>query len=814
MRRDFMKHSFVAVFFLLGLFFFAGMTNVHAAKIFGVTTTNQLVSFNTQTPGTITTIGSITGLQAGENILGIDARPATGEIYALGSTSRLYKINKTTGAATAVGGQFSTLLSGTNFGFDFNPTVDRIRVVSDTRQNLRLNPNDGTVTVDAMINPGTPNVTAAAYFNNFAGATSTLLYVIDTTAGILYQQNPANDGTLQTVGSLGVTATGVNGFDFSSGDNTAIAGLTVGGVSGLYRIDLTFGTATLIGAIGGGVTLRGLTADIATQGAGATGFNAVGLTTNNQLVSFNTATPNTITSTVTITGLQSGETIVGIDYRPAGGQLYGVGSANRLYVISPGTGTATFIGTLTTPLNGSAFDIDFNPTVDRLRLVSDADQNLRINPNDGTNLVDTTLAYAAGDVNAGQNPNVVAAAYTNSVSGATTTALYDIDTNLDVLVQQNPANNGTLQTITPLGVDSTNNVGFDIEGTTNTGFAVIQMTGDLSSKFYIVNLSANSPVTFVGQVGGQANRVVLKGLAITPSGFGVPRNAALNLLDYNGDNRADFSVFRPSNNFTYTNFSSAASGTPFTGVQFGDSGTDTLTPGDYDGDGKTDVAVWRRTNGTFYVLRSSDNTVTIRQFGQNGDEPVARDYDGDRKTDFAVVRRTPGMLTWYILNSGSGNSFRAEQFGADTDVAVPGDYDGDGSFDLAVFRGTGDQPATFFVRRSSGGFTTQQFGIASDLVVPGDYDGDGKTDFAVVRTGSSYQWFVLRSSNNSLLSVQLGAKPDLPTQNDYDGDGKTDVSVYRQQTGTFFVIRSSDGGVIQRQFGQNGDYPVAAYDTH
>ncbi|MEP7038202.1 MAG: peptidase M23, partial [Acidobacteriota bacterium] len=64
-----------------------------------------------------------------------------------------------------------------------------------------------------------------------------------------------------------------------------------------------------------------------------------------------------------------------------------------------------------------------------------------------------------------------------------------------------------------------------------------------------------------------------------------------------------------------------------------------------------------------------------------------------------------------------------------------------------------------------------------------------------------------------MFSVQLGAKPDLPTQNDYDGDGKTDVSVYRPQTGTFFVINSS-GGVTARQFGQNGDYPVANYDTH
>ena len=813
MRRVFLKHSFIAVPFLLGLFFIAGLTDAQAARNFGVTTTNQLISFNTPMPGTVTTIGPITGLQQGENILGIDTRPATGELYALGSTSRIYRIDKTTGAATAVGAPFTPALNGTNFGFDFNPTVDRIRIVSNTGQNLRANPNDGTVIVDGTLNPGTPSVTAAAYFNNFAGATSTVLYVIDTANDSLFQQNPANDGTLLLVGALGVDASGVNGFDYNSGDNTARAALTVGGVSGIYRIDLVSGAATLIGAVGGNLTLRGLTADIAQQ---SRSFTAVGLTATNQLVTFNTARPDMIISTVSITGLQGGENIVGIDYRPAGGQLFGVGTSNRLYTINPMTGAAALVGTLTTALNGTAFGFDFNPTVDRIRIVSDADQNLRANPNDGTNLVDGTLAYAAGDPNAGQNPNVVAAAYTNSFANATTTSLFDIDSNLDIVVQQNPANAGTLLTVTPLGLDATNNVGYDIEGGTNTGFAAIQLNGDSSSKFYIINTNPMSPATFVGLVGGQANRVLLTGLAIV-GGSGGPvttRPAALNLLDFTGDARADYAVFRPSNNFWYINPSSAANNS-FTGQPFGDSTTDILTPGDYDGDGITDIAVWRRTNGTFFVLRSSNNTVAVQQFGQNGDEPVARDYDGDRRTDYAVVRQVNGTLVWYILNSGSNNSFRGEQFGAASDIVAPGDYDGDGRFDLAVFRGMGDQPATFFVRRSSdGGVIARQFGLASDLVVPGDYDGDGRTDFAVVRTGSAYQWFILRSSTNTSISVQLGAKPDLPTQNDYDGDGRTDVSVYRQQTGTFFVINSSNGSVTARQFGQNGDYPVANYDTH
>ncbi len=338
-----------------------------------------------------------------------------------------------------------------------------------------------------------------------------------------------------------------------------------------------------------------------------------------------------------------------------------------------------------------------------------------------------------------------------------------------------------------------------------------------TAQSFSFNVTAGRPVTVV---------VSSVNVTTTPLGYtftlnipgaavlGPKTSGALNLLDFTGDGRADYAVFRPTNNFWYINPTSSTSNLDFTGRAFGNAATDVLTPGDYDGDGKTDLAVWRATNGTFYVLRSSDNTFTGMQFGQNGDVPVARDYDGDGKTDFAVVRNSSGAAVWYILNSGSNNSFRAESFGTANDVLAPGDYDGDGKFDLAVFRGTGDQPATFYVRRSSGGDTSRQFGLASDLVVPGDYDGDRKTDYAVMRPGSAYQWYVLRSSDNSLYTVQLGAMPDLATQNDYDGDGKTDVSVYHQQTGTFYVIRSSDGALAQRQFGSNGDYPVANYDTH
>jgi hypothetical protein len=773
--------------FLFVLFFAAAAS---AETLYGVNASNQLVRFDSATPGTLVTVGTISGLQAGEDVVGIDFRPATGQLYALGSASRLYVIDKTTASAAFVA-SLSTALSGTAFGVDFNPTVDRLRIVSNTGQNLRVNPNDGATTIDGTLNPATTGVNAAAYANSFSGATTTTLYDIDTGTDQLFIQNPPNNGTLTPVGALGVDLQSATGFDIASGSNTAylVATATVGiGNPVLYTVNLATGAATSVGAVGGVgnlVSLRGLAAEIGST----VGYTAYGVTTANQLVSFNTARPNTLLSTVAITGLQAGENVIGIDFRPATGQLYALGSTSRLYRINVATGAVTQIGAAGAfTLSGTEFGFDFNPTVDRIRVVSNTGQNLRLNPNDGT------LSATDTPLNPGM-PSVTAAAYTNSFAGTTATTLYDIDSGNDTLYIQNPPNNGTLVPVGALGVNATDTNGFDIAAGSNAALAALQVNGETASKLFSINLSTGA-ASFIAPIGGTA----LRGFSIRGGSAASGRTA----LDFDGDGKTDYSVFRLAEGLQVIGRSSDNS---FYWYQFG-TATDVQTPGDFDGDGRADSAVWRPATGVWYVFRSSDLTFQYYQFGSNGDEPVARDYDGDGKTDFAVVRRTGGQMVWYI-NLSATNTFRVEIFGLDGDAAAPGDYDGDGRFDLGTFRS-----GTFYYLRSTLGFGSAQWGESGDLVVPGDYDGDGKTDLAVLRQGTNYTWYILRSSDGGFSAPQLGNKPDFAVQGDYDGDGKTDVAVWRQQTGVYYVLRSSTATFATAQFGNNGDFPLAAYDTH
>ncbi len=199
------------------------------------------------------------------------------------------------------------------------------------------------------------------------------------------------------------------------------------------------------------------------------------LTQGNQLVSFDSGN-TAATTTVGINGLLAGDLLTGIDARPANNTLFGLavnGTTGRLYNIDRVTGLASLAATLDTAVNGNFFGVDFNPAVDRLRIVSDTGQNLRVNVDTGATLVDGTLQFAAGDANAGTPPQVIAAAYSNNIAGTGSTTLYTLDLSTQSLLTQAPPNNGTLNTIASLSSILFPEAAFDISGVTGVAYAIL-----------------------------------------------------------------------------------------------------------------------------------------------------------------------------------------------------------------------------------------------------------------------------------------------------------------------------------------------------
>ncbi len=268
------------------------------------------------------------------------------------------------------------------------------------------------------------------------------------------------------------------------------------------------------------------------------------------------------------------------------------------------------------------------------------------------------------------------------------------------------------------------------------------------------------------------------------------------LNDFDGDGKAEFAVYRPTDATWYilNSFNNS-----FRSVQFG-LATDKPVAGDYDGDGLADIAVYRPSNGVWYSLQSSDNTFRAVQFGLSEDKPVPDDYDGDGKTDVAVYRPSEGV--WYLLRSNLG--FSALRFGLNDDIPVNGDYDGDGKADVAVYRPNNGN--WYRLNSSDDTFSVIHFGTAEDKPVVGDYDGDGIYDLAVFRPSNGV-WYLLKS-HDGFSATQFGLSSDVPVPADYDGDQQTDIVVFRPSNGTWYILKSSDGQFSVVPFGLNSDIPI------
>ena len=223
---------------------------------------------------------------------------------------------------------------------------------------------------------------------------------------------------------------------------------------------------------------------------------AVGLTNGGQtLVTFDTGKPKGTKQVGAVQGLAGDVSLIGIDYRVQDGKLYGVGDQGGVYTLSAKSAKATKVSQLSVALQGATFGVDFNPAANRLRVISDTGQNLRHNIDDGvtagTTLVDGVLTYPPVTAAA---TGVTGAAYTNNdLDPGTATTLYDLDTNLDQIAIQSPANAGSLAPTGKLGVDAGTDAGFDVVSTLKngrttavTGFATLTVSG--KSALYKINL--------------------------------------------------------------------------------------------------------------------------------------------------------------------------------------------------------------------------------------------------------------------------------------------------------------------------------------
>lgn len=505
-------------------------------ELLALTDNNGLVSFQSGFPSKLCTSTTVTGLQGNEAVLGIDTRPSDRNVYALTSAGRLYTVNSTTGAATTKAtltadpadttDPYTVADLNSGIALDVSPAADQLRAFNGNGKNLRIMMDTGVTTSDtqlsaAALSPASAGVTAISYTNGFAGTINNKLYLIDTANDrLLTTPAGATGGVLANVGSLQIQGDvqAVAGLEINAVNNSAFAALQVGTNAGnssdLYNINLASGVATRVGTIGAPARVRKITYSsppVATL---------VGITTNNQLVTFNLANPGTLASSMPITGMQGGEMPAGLDIRPSNQTAYILSSAARVYTLNQTTAMATLTGALMpanvvgntfSQLLGGNFGTDFSPPADALRVYTDAEQNVAVLADSGGAIQATSLTRANGDINAGTAPDIFAIAYTNNYANATATVLYSLDVTTNSLVATNPANGGVLNTVgrltatsTAASFTSTGGLGI-VGGDNGLALAALQPLNTNQSTLYTVNLQSGllTPIGAIGPAGTQ-----------------------------------------------------------------------------------------------------------------------------------------------------------------------------------------------------------------------------------------------------------------------------------------------------------------------
>ncbi len=418
----------------------------------------------------------------------------------------------------------------------------------------------------------------------------------------------------------------------------------------------------------------------------------------NTLVSFDSATPTAVT-TIPVTGLTTGDTLRAIDFRPVNNLLYGVATTStndtRLYVINPTTGAATPLGDpVDVDPNGSFYGIDFNPTSDRIRVVNDNDENLRLNPNNGAR-ADTPV----NDTNLTAGAIVDSVAYDNNVFDATATTLFALNLSSNSLariggVGGSPSPNGGVVTdIGPLGF------AFNLSGTSldiardGTLFAGVRPNGG-STGLYTINPTTGA-ATLIGLIGDGSN--VIDSLAVVPPDLKLPSR----ILSVGGSLDGTAANFAPTSAGQYPATPSA------TVSAFGATTVNVRTAvGDVKGDSVPDtiLVTGPGTQIRFAAISGVDNTTVLipvtapfagSEGFMGGGFVSTGDFDGDGRAEIVITPDQGGgpRVTIFSLNPDSSLALRTNFFGIDDPSfrggarTGIGDVNNDGTPDLAVAAG-------------------------------------------------------------------------------------------------------------------------------
>ena len=310
---------------------------------------------------------------------------------------------------------------------------------------------------------------------------------------------------------------------------------------------------------------------------------------------------------------------------------------------------------------------------------------------------------------------------------------------------------------------------------TLAGIKQVQVTVRHASAMSDPNL-ANNKATAAGSV------------LVRDSGVNSPDRS---LNDYDGDGKADGSIYRAADGTWDTVFSGSRYH-DWMSVSAGQAGLVPI-PGDYDGDGITDLAVYNISSGLWTALLSSTERIASGQFGGPGFMAVPCDFDGDGITDPLVYREADG--TWYGAASSEAYAPQQANFGGIGYEPVFGDYDGDGKDDPALYNG---ESGIWLIAFSGNAYQlrTGTFGGSGYLPVSADYNGDGLTDPAIYDPSTATWQALLSSQVGASVSYTVwggaaGAIEGMPIPADYDGDGKADPAVYHQDTGIWELFLSS-----------------------